>query len=339
MKKIFAIIISLLVLTLSLTLATTPVQAYIDTYHWIMPFYKGYDPFYGDYVTAYKTGSTAQLLVRVYNNWGGYPSITITDVKVLFDWNVNYTTTECPYVMLYGEYHNFIIDFGVPDTDVASNAFAHSYVIFVEFTYDSSESYWSYYPWEYFAVYSLGQADAMDASMELSAKLSYVPYFHSYEARMMLSKAQTESSIGSQYYMRGNFTTAKTHYETGLNLFDGAFEIESDYAKTQDEYSIASQEAELNYYTAQANATKTQADAAMTEANAALKEADAAMKQAEAAMIEANATKTQADAAVILANATLNQSYAWLLFGIGFIIISIGVLAYAIKKPKTPKPL
>jgi hypothetical protein len=215
-----------------------------------------------------------------------------------------------------------MINFTVPSTDVASNMIPHSYTIYVEFTYDGGESYWSYYPYEYFAVYSVDQADAMYLYTELDAKLSYVPSFNSYEARMMLSEAQTERYIGNYMYGRGDFALAKTHYGIALDSFDQAFAIESNYTKAYDEYYMAYLEAQLNVTKLQAEAAKTQADAAVITANAA--------------MLEANATKTQADAAVILANASVNQSYAWFLFGIGFIIISIGILAYAVKKPKMP---
>jgi len=322
MRKTVATIISLLIVTLLSTLATAPVKAYISNLYWIEPFYRDYDPFYGTWVVGYKTGSTAELIVTTYNDWWGYPSINVTAVKVLFDWNINYTSTECPYNMSYGEYHNFLINFTVPSTDVASNMFLHTYIIYVEFTYDTNKYYWYTYGYN-FAVYSLTQADAVDAYRELGARLSYIPTFYSSEAQMLLSKAQAEYYIGSQCYSRGDFTSAKTHFETGLSSFDQAFTIESDYAKTRDDYYLASQEAEIYYNSALANAT--------------MKQAEAAMIEAEAALIEANATKTQADAAAILAQSSLNQSYAWILFGLGFVIIGIGVLVYAIKKPTIPK--
>jgi len=330
MRKTLQATIGLLVMTLVLTMAATPVHAYIYSYNWTAPLYRGYDSFFGTYVVAYEAGSTAQLFVRVYNDWYGYPSINVTAVKVSFDWNVNYTSNECPYVMLNGEYHSFMINFTVPQTNIASDMFAHSYMMYVEFAYDGSTSYWSYYPGESFAVYSVERADALDLQTELNAKFSYVPSFNSYEARLMLSEAQAERGTGDYMSGQGKFALAKTHYEAAADLFDQAFAIESNYTKAYDEYYSAYQEAQLNVTRLQAEATKTQADAALATA-------DASMEQAEAAMIEANATQTQANAAVTLANASFNQSYAWFLFGIGFIIISIGALVYASRKPKIPK--
>ena len=296
MRKILLAITGLLVCTLSLTLVAIPVQGSIEDIYWITPLHRGYDEFYNEYVTAYRTGSVAHLLVSVYNGLYGYSSINITDVKVSFDWNLNYSSAECPLVLPRRQYHIFTINFSVPDPSVASNMLPHTYWVFVEFSYGGMNDYWSYYPSDYFAVYSSDQGDAVDASIRLNSKLSHIPYFYSHEAQMMLSEAQTESSTAEQYYMRGDFGTAKSHYETGLQLFNSAFDIESIYAQAQDKYGLA-------YSEAQANATK-------TEANAAMKQADAA----------------------------LNQSYAWFLFGIGFIIISIGALAYSIRQPKVARP-
>jgi hypothetical protein len=54
-RKVFGVIIGLLAVTLCSNLATTPVQAYISNYYWIVPLYRGYDEFYGSSVSAYET--------------------------------------------------------------------------------------------------------------------------------------------------------------------------------------------------------------------------------------------------------------------------------------------
>jgi len=227
MRKKLAAIVSLLIMSSFWTLTVTPVQAYIDRCSWIAPFYRGYDPFYGTSVTAYKLGSTAQLLVGVYNDWYGYPNITVTAVKVWFDWNVNYTSTETPYLMLRYEYHNFMVNFTVPDTDVASNMMPHSYRIYVEFSYDTYESYWTYSPWEYFAVYSADQAEAQELCQELEAFRYAYPVFISSEARTSWFKAQIECRAGETDYRRGDFVGAKTHYQTAKNLYMESIDSEA----------------------------------------------------------------------------------------------------------------
>jgi hypothetical protein len=297
-KKLLIIIISLL--TATLTLTATPVHAGISTYSWIAPFYRGYDEFYEANVVAYKTGSTAQLLVSVYNQYG--LEINVTDVKVWFDWNRNYSSTETPCIMKSHENRNFIINFTVPDTANASNLILHRYIVYVEFLSELGPGSWSD-SGQNFAIYSTDQADTCDLSNIYDAYSNNFPYYYfdSAEARSLAIQAVIEATSGEFYYKRGDFATAKTRYETAVDLYDQAITGEREWARY-------SQEVELN-------ATKT---------------------EAEASLVEANAAQTQADAAMIMANASMNQSYAWFLFGIGFIIISVGVLVYAVKKPKTP---
>jgi tetratricopeptide (TPR) repeat protein len=331
MRKTVSTTIGLLIAALFLALVRTPVQASISDYQWIDPFYKEYDSFYGRYVTAYEELSTAQLLVRVYDDAYYYSNINITAVKVYFDWDQNFTATGFPYRMRYNQYHNWVISFTVPATNVASNMYTHSFIVYVEYNYSSSGStYWSWSSGDNFAVYSMDQADAMGLSKEISAKLYYAPsYLSSDEATMMLNQARTDRNIGEMQYDQGDFALAKEYYGKAVTLFDQAYANETKYAKASDELYWASEYAQLNISKLEAESWKMQADASLIEANAM-------MKQAEAAMIEANATRTQADAALTTANATLNQSYAWIIFGIGFVIMSIGIMVYAMKKPKTP---
>jgi hypothetical protein len=322
MRKTLQLGFGLILAALISTSPIGPAQAYISSYSWIAPFYRGYDEFYGTYVVAYKTGSTAQLLVGVYNDWYGYPNITVTAVKVWFDWNINYSSTEVPYVMQLYDYHNFMINFTVPSTDVASNMMRHMYMIYVEFSYDTYKSYWSYYPYESFAVYSVDQADVLDLYTKYQAYYNAYPsyYFTSVEARLLAGQATVEAYTGRTYYMRGDFVGAKTQYQTALDLYGQAIAAEREWGTT--------------YQEAQLNVTLINAEASLAQANAAKAQAEAAMIEANAAMIEANATKTQAEAAMIEANAAMTQSYAWMLFGVAAILFGVAAVVYAIRKPK-----
>jgi cbb3-type cytochrome oxidase subunit 3 len=42
----------------------------------------------------------------------------------------------------------------------------------------------------------------------------------------------------------------------------------------------------------------------------------------------------QAEAAMKTAEAIVNQSYAWILFGLGFVFIGVATIVYASRKPK-----
>lgn len=164
-------------------------------------------------------------MVSVYNDW--YANITVTAVKVWFDWNVNYTSTETPQVVKLNENRNFKINFTVPSTTVASNMIPHSFRIYVEFSYDTSKSYWTYSPWESFAVYSEDQAEARDLYLELEAFRYMPPVFISSEARTSWLEAQIEFRAGNTDYRRGNFTGAKTHYQTARNLYTQSIDYEA----------------------------------------------------------------------------------------------------------------
>ena len=303
MRKKVVAVLSLLLISSFSTLITVPVQAYIDRYSWIAPFYRGYDPFYGDYITAYKTGSTAQLLVSVYNDQSGYPNITVTAVKVWFDWNVNYTSAETPYVMPLYEYHNFMINFTVPSIDVASNMIPHSYKIYVEFSYDTYKGYWTYYPWERFAVYSADQAEAQELYQELEAFRYMYPVFISSEARMSWFKAQIETRAGETNYRHGDFVGAKTHYQTAKNLYIEAIDSEAERGVTLED-SLA------NLMNSTSHTYKTLTD---------LKDPLTALMNS---MVETS--RTQAQALMILSVGIF----------VGMILIGIGVIIYALAKRK-----
>lgn len=303
MRKISVTIVSLLMVTSLLTLAMTSVQADISTYSWIAPLYREHDPFYGTSVTAYKTGSTAQLLVGVNNDRGGYPNITVTAVKVWFDWNVNYTSNETPYVMELDEYHNFMINFTVPDIDVASNMIPHSFRIYVEFKYDTSEDYWTYYPWDRFAVYSEDQADAQELYQELQAFRYVYPVFLSSEARSSWFEAQMEYRTGETDYRNGDFTGAKTHYQTSWNLYHQSIDSEAKSGKAIEEAL-----SNLMNSTAQSYATLTELKDPLTDVMNSMVET----------------SRTQAQAFLILSVGIFT----------GMILIGIGVIIYALAKRK-----
>lgn len=241
--------------------------------------------------------------MNVYNDWYGYPNITVTAVKVWFDWNVNYTSTETPYVMKLYESRNFMINFTVPSTDVASNMMPHSYRIYVEFSYDNYTGYWSYSPWEYFAVYSTDQAEAQKLYQHLEAFRYMPPVFLSSQARTLWFKAQIELRVGETDYRLGNFTGAKTHYQTAWNLYNQAIDTEA-------ERGMALEDALANLMNSTAHASE-----ALTNLKDPLTEVMNSMVET---------SKMQAQAFLILSVGIF----------VGMILIGIGVVVYALAKRK-----
>jgi hypothetical protein len=258
-------------------------------------------------------GTEASLKVPVYNSMSG-SSANITAVSLVFDTDYNITLDTVVNVTRY-ETKYFDFNF-TADADILSNLWAHTYTIYVDMqsNYGTKyDDYWVrqwdyYYPAYKFAVYLPDQKDIMDLSREFSAYYSSYPpsYFQSVEANILATQAGVEASIAQDFVSLGNFTEAKTHYQTAVDLYEQAFDAE-------EEKGAAIEEAEL--------------EKTVKEGNAAEKTANAAETEAEAATTEANAAETEAEA-------MMNQSYGYILLGVGFLLIGVGATVYGIKKPK-----
>lgn len=315
MRKTSALSVGLLVAIAALVATAGSAQAAVQSpVYWIDTDFRGSDPFYGTNVNAYREGSTAKAVFRLYNDyfeWPSYRTVNVSAVHIWMDWNQNFSSTFDPPLQVAAfQTQAFTVEFTVPSTANVSNIYPHTWRIYVEHVNATSGpkaivDTWTYYPSfpfsdSYFAVYSAVQSDATNLYIELNAKISYAPSFSSYEAQLFWSKTQTERNIGrDMYHIYGDFAGAETHYQAGLSNFDNAMAAETAYDDARDRVYIEQQEANI----AESNAM---AEAAVTEANAALR----------------------------IADAVLNQSYAWILFGIGFIIIGAGVLVYAYRKPQ-----
>lgn len=320
MKK--ALLLTILTFALAVTLCTSvisPTQAYIYNYNWLGQKHY-YDPFWNSYyLTVFPEGTNATLTVTVYNNYGWANSLNISAVKIYMDWNTNYTSTECsetnPVVISYGTSRTFLISFEVPSTAVASNLFQHGWTIYVDQVNATSgpTEVTSHDTWygSGFVVYSTVQKEAMNLYDEINMLSNYYYYysFGSIEAQSLWYNGSIHYEIGEDSYESGNFDSAKTHYETALNLMNQAIDTETAYDSDWQDY-------EDNYSRQMDQANLKQIE---TNANATMKTADAAMKEAEATYA--------------LAQAAMTQAYAWIVFGIGFVIFGFAALLWASKRP------
>lgn len=240
-KKTLFLYLSLSILvSMALTITAIPVSASISSYNWIGETYVGSDGFFGTYVSAYESGSQATLLVNVYNNYYAgnpywtYRPVNVSAVKVWCDWNINYTSTEVseniPVVIEPSQYSTFKIVFTIPNTTVASNLVTHNYRIYVEHVDGTTGVKKIVDTWTYsgsnLAVYSSDQADCMEISQKYSS-LNSPPTFRYPEAEILWSKAMLESSIAQTSYTRGDFASARTHYQTMNDLINQAFNTEA----------------------------------------------------------------------------------------------------------------
>ncbi len=292
-------------------LMVSQVHAGVQEWIWSGYVYRGYDSYYEDNVIAYVNGTEAKLKIPVYNNAMG-PSANITAVSLVFDTGYNLTLSKVVNITLY-ETKYFDINF-TANTNILSNLWAHTYTIYVDMQNNAGtkfNNYWvyewdDYYPYYKFAVYLPDQKDIMDLSREYNTyDDNYPPYnFQTVEARLLATQADVEASIAQDFVTLGNFTEAKSHYQTAVDLYKQAFASEQ-------EKGAAMEDAALDKTVKEGNAAEKTADAAATEANAAMAQADAATTEAQAIM---------------------NQSYGYILFGVGFLLIGVGAIVYGIRK-------
>jgi tetratricopeptide (TPR) repeat protein len=308
MKKLTAVLFSILLCVLISMSAISPAQAYIERFTWLPPYLKkGYDGYYGEYVVIYRHDQTVNLMVPVENDW--YPEgLNVSKVIISFDWGQNKTLDLSTNIRHVGWYETelFTVSFTASATEAVSSEWAHEYIIYVEYVNATTgpteivgtwSRDWNDFsgPDYKFVVFPTDQADALDLSIEYDAYASAYPsyIFSNINASQSAGQANIKASLADTYYMRGDYNTAEIHYQTALDLYSQALAAEA-------EWRTRVEEAELQI--------------ALTEADANLATANAMLRQADAAV---------------------NQSYSWILFGLGFVFMGIATIVYASKKPQT----
>jgi len=343
MKRAIAIFLGL-ILTATFSLAmTNPVKADIETFTWLPPYiikdYLG-DPYWDD-VVIYKDGATVSLLVTVKNT--DYPTKTLNVSKVIinfYDMGKNKTLdySANPHPIESNKVEYFTVSFTANVTEAGAGSLDHEYRVYVEHVNATTGptkivgTYilnWNNVSPDYkYVVWSAAQATAEDLATEYSYYAKNFPWnwSSSISARQLAFQATIHGDMGETAIDREDYASAQTHYETALDLYGDALAAEQDWVTTD-------QEADLNV-------TLTQAAASMTEANADMKRAEAAQTEADAALVEANAALITANATKIQADAALTNAYGFYFIGLGFAIgwtfIGIGVIIYALRKPKPP---
>lgn len=331
--KLSVILFSLFLATLISMSNIRPAEAYINRFSWAPPYeFRGYDStMYDTNIVAYADGTTVSIRIPVE---GGFtPYMNVTAVSIVFDTGFNETLdyTANPVKIEYDEIHTFVISF-TADVSELSNEMAHEYYIYVKFNYPFTDYWsvsWSYwYPAYRFVVFTTDQEEAMQLNWKYYSYSDSFPsyYFSDIEARLLAIEADVEASWGSLDMGILDFTAAKEHFQTAIDLYEQAFTAEEVWATQV-------QEAELEVLQKEADAALVEAEAAQTEADAALVDAEAAQTEADASTAEAEASMKQAEAAMKAAEA----GYVWMFFGFGWILIGIGVIVYGWRKPKTPQ--
>lgn len=228
-----ALWICLMMAALALLPATKPVQAapYVDQWYWVTPVYVGPDDYFGGTsVVAFKAGTTATLVVKVYSDLSSKAPFK---VRVHMDWaTTNQTSDEVE--IQPNQWHTFQISISVPAT--ASNLVLHSYKILVEYVEGATVKWLPTISGSNFAVYSADQVDAQQLKQEYSDwRNSYTGGWWLFgmtaNARELWAKGAVEKSLGDESYESGSFSDAKTHYGNALNYTVNA--VSSDVEKTR----------------------------------------------------------------------------------------------------------
>lgn len=288
MKRLSTICILVCAICL-IAISTAPAaNASISDWNWISALTRNtFDPFYGETVTGYGEGTTATLIVSVYNNYPGSHPVNISAVKVGLDWGQNYTSTEAsmnaPFVLDYHASHIFTIVFTMPNTTSVSNYITHGYTIYAEHVNSTTGPKRIVSSWTSsatgFAIFSTDQADAKTTLDKLEAYPSMSLPFFTAGARELLTESAIARSMGETEYRAGNFASAKTNYQNALNLLQNAYSNETKrWGSFEDAF-------------------------------------------------QGLISGTQ--------SLVVNQGYAWLLFGVAFLLMGIGAIVYLVRKSGT----
>lgn len=349
----------ILVLTLGAILSASvapPARAWISYTQWLGKRVY-YDPIWGYGYTVFPEGTEASLLVNIYNDWGGY-QLNISAVKILFDWNINYTCAETsvasPVLMDPWSYRTFTVSFTVPEVSTASNLIPHSYYIYVEGVNSTTDPKGIMLHYSTsgggFIVYSTAQNGAMDLYARLYYPMTTYHYFDSDEAYVLYQNATEEYNSGVMAYQTYDFGTAENHFANALSLYYQALATETSYEsfwesidQQQAQADLAQSQAQAQYYLAQAAYYNGESE--YYKGQAEYYKGQGAYYQAKAVndAIIANATLIQAQAYMLLyqaqGNSMMVQSYAWMFFGLGFIVLAIAAVVWAFKRgPKASPP-
>jgi hypothetical protein len=228
MKKQCGMLALIALISLMIILPKPAEATIVGTPLWTNPARRGYtDGYYGTVNVAYDRGATAVLLVTIRNNRGSDAHFQAT---VKMDWDTgNVTSTN---VMINtSESHTFEVQITIP-SDV-SNLYMHTYTVYSQYRYNSSDS-WSIDDMDSnsgFVVYSPEQSTANSLKLELNAypSYAYTPFLSSSKARELVTNASLEENLGDQNYARGDFATARDHYQNALDYTEKAFASDTDY--------------------------------------------------------------------------------------------------------------
>lgn len=214
------------------------------------------DDYYGENVVAYEEESTAVLIVTIQNLNTIAPgkAANVSAVGITFDWKGTYSVPSRvlnvtnPLQIPYGESRIVTLNFTIPSISVATNLYLHSYTLSVShISAIPPDTYTTRTITEFvtnFAVYSTVQADAVELSKVIDSITK--PTFTSTRANLLWLKSDNETATARRYYSRGDFSSAKEHYEAALDFRSKAYIAEETYGVALEELQLKSLESTIN---------------------------------------------------------------------------------------------
>jgi hypothetical protein len=316
MKEKITSILVLAVLSISiLAFANIAVAAppVLPQFAWINPAYMGADPYFGtsSNVVGYREGIGWNFTLG-WTNWYAAP-INITAIRVYFTWGANYTYRFAPIKIDPGQTRIFKVGNITASVAEASEFWTHSYSIYIHHVNSTTAPYgevttpspfapaspiWIHYG-SNFIVLSADHLDCLSLWAKLEADLG------SGTVTTMMVPTPTQPAATKFYVL---MQQASLEFNMGLQLLEtGIFSTAKTHLQNAD-----------GLYTQ-----------ALTE-----------WDQRGTALEDAEVNNTRSDTSLNLATATaaVVNAYGWLLFGLGWTFIGIGVIIYGWKKPKASPP-
>jgi len=253
MKNLKILLLTIALLALTALAGVTPrAQAQsVSSAKWTNATFTGPDPYYcpsfSCTVTAYKTGlTTAALLIRFTNNNPG-ASIKVISAQLGMDWGNNYTASgisnSSPLTIGAGLTSSITIPVNpIPATSAASNLVLHAFIpswsiVKYNITGFSGTQTTNFSNIPEMAVYSSDQADAVASWQQVSflsssSGFSLAFAFRTPQGSSLFQQAAQQFAVGQSQLMNGNFTGAKTNFQSATSFWNQAVSAENSHGNT-----------------------------------------------------------------------------------------------------------
>jgi hypothetical protein len=301
MKGKIAVILCLLILPLiSLAFVTPAKAADGSSYGWVEPAYVGEDMYYDTNIVGYLTGTNWNFTFS-WVNYYNY-QINVTALRMYFGWGKNYTSAYSTTIPAGATKIFSFVNVTPTLLEAPEQIGPFSYRVFIHHANNTVAPYNDMVidPGIYNYNFAVLSPDHL-ACLNIWAK--YTMFFGS-SPLMMLPQGSMFPFGSNITDVQVKFLKAMLELEQGMQIFQaGVFGTAKTHLQAGDAYF-------------------TDALTTWSTKGTAIEEADLASKQAQTTYYTA------------LGDANKMNSYGWILFGLGWMFIGIGIIIYGARKPK-----